>query len=85
VRPAPSSTAAVVIATAASEEKHQDNNQENQHDGTLLLLPVDSLLGRLAVELFAVGLRIDAGMVDDAVSMIRRRKAYTASTEHCRY
>ena len=36
-------------------------------------LPIDSLLRRLAVEVFAVGLRVVAGMVDDAVPMIRRR------------
>ena len=35
--------------------------------------PVDSLLRRLAVEVFVVGLRVVAGMVDDAVPMIRRR------------
>src|SRR5688500_8113453 len=34
---------------------------------------VDSLLGRLAVEMFAVGLRVVAGMVDNAVPVIRRR------------
>ena len=41
----------------------------------MMCLPSSSrlLLGRLAVELFAVALRINAGMVDDAVSMIRRR------------
>jgi hypothetical protein len=36
-------------------------------------LPIDSLLRRLAVEVFAVGLRVVAGMVDDAVPMIWRR------------
>ena len=29
-----------------------------------------SLLGRLAVDVFVVGLRLDAGMVDDAVPVI---------------
>jgi DNA-binding response OmpR family regulator len=55
---APPSTAAVVVATASAKEKHQHDNQKNQHGGTLLLLPVDSLLGRLAVEMFVVGLRV---------------------------
>ena len=35
--------------------------------------PVDFLFGRLAVEVFIVGFRIVAGMVDNAVPMIRRR------------
>src|SRR5665811_203644 len=35
--------------------------------------PVDSLFRRLAVEVFVVGLRVGAGMVEDAVPMIRRR------------
>ena len=34
---------------------------------------VDSLFRRFAVEVFVVGLRVGAGMVDDAVAMIRRR------------
>jgi len=34
---------------------------------------VGSLFRRFAVEVFVVGLRIGAGMVDDAVAMIRRR------------
>src|SRR5450756_1594281 len=34
---------------------------------------VDSLFRRFAVEVFVVGLRVGAGMVDDAVPMIRRR------------
>src|ERR1017187_5456821 len=34
---------------------------------------VDSLFRRLAVEMLVVGLRVLAGMVDDAVPMIRRR------------
>ena len=33
----------------------------------------DSLFRRFAVEVFVVGLRVVAGMVDDTVSMIRRR------------
>ena len=33
----------------------------------------DSLFRRFAVEVFVVGLRVGAGMVDDAVPMIRRR------------
>ena len=32
-----------------------------------------TLFSRLAVEVFRVGLRVGAGMVDDAVPMIRRR------------
>src|ERR1035437_4955673 len=35
--------------------------------------PVDSLFRRFAVEVFVVGFRVGAGMVDDAVPMIRRR------------
>ena len=34
---------------------------------------VDSLFRRFAVEVLVVGLRVLAGMVDDAVPMIRRR------------
>src|SRR5665811_2625219 len=34
---------------------------------------VDSLFRRFAVEVFVVGLRVGAGMVNDAVSMIWRR------------
>src|ERR1019366_6248486 len=41
--------------------------------GGLISAVVDSLFGRLAVEMFVVGLCIIAGMVDDAVPMIRRR------------
>src|SRR5665811_2589229 len=33
---------------------------------------VDSLFRRFAIEVFVVGLRVGAGMVDDAVAMIRR-------------
>jgi len=36
-------------------------------------LPVDSLFRCFAVEVFVVGFRFGAGMVDDAVPMIRRR------------
>ena len=35
--------------------------------------PVDSLFRRFTIEVFIVGLRIRAGMVNDAVPMIRRR------------
>src|SRR4051812_18660685 len=35
--------------------------------------PADSLFRCFAVELLVVGLRVDAGMVDDSVPMIRRR------------
>lgn len=34
---------------------------------------VDSLFRRFAVEMFVVGLRVSAGVVDNTVSMIRRR------------
>ena len=34
---------------------------------------VGSLFRRFAVKVFVVGLRVGAGMVDDAVPMIRRR------------
>ena len=34
---------------------------------------VDSLFRRFAVEVFVVGLRVSAGVVDNTVSMIRRR------------
>src|SRR5450830_1560243 len=34
---------------------------------------VGSLFRRFAIEVFVIGLRVSAGMVDDAVPMIRRR------------
>src|SRR5450830_939821 len=34
---------------------------------------VGSLFRRFAIEVFVIGLRVGAGMVDDAVPMIRRR------------
>jgi hypothetical protein len=39
-----------------------------------LLRAVDSLFRRFAVKVLVVGLRFGAGMMNDAVPMIRRRK-----------